>query len=50
MKNPKVIDIPLELVEPLKIMAVKNGISYSKQIILCLAQAVEAHKAKSFLK
>lgn len=50
MKNPKVIDIPIELVEPLKIMAVKNGISYHKQIILCLSQAVEANKSSSFLK
>ena len=46
----KLIDIPEELVEPLKIMAVKEKKSFHAIIIDTLAKAVEANKAKSFLQ
>ena len=47
----KLITIPDEIVEPLRIMAVKNKISFHALIIEVLRDKVsEAHKASSFLK
>ena len=46
----KLIDIPTELVKPLKQMAVENDLSFHAQIIRILKMAVEANKASSFLK
>lgn len=47
----KLITIPDNLVEPLLIMsAIENKGNLHAQIIDILSKAVEAHKAKSFLK
>jgi len=46
----KLIDIPVELIKPLKQMAVENELSFHAQIIWVLKIAVEANKSSSFLK
>ena len=47
----KLITIPDEFVKPLKLMQVENEFpDLQAQIVDILKKAVEAHKAKSFLK
>lgn len=46
----KLIDIPTELVKPLKQMAVENDLSFHAQIIRVLKIAVDANKVSSFFK
>ena len=47
----KLITIPDELVKPLKLMQIENEFrDLQSQIVDILRNAVETHKAKSFLK